>query len=326
MKKIALFLFLIQSYTIQAEELPWFQLNCNLRNADYILKGKVLDQNGRILILKDYSREKIQKEEIVIEKFGKVKSFNIRPIYDSLIGRSVVLFLKLDSSEQKLNPAWWGWELSTLWIDNDTLHGVIQPENPGGWQLVPFYEDETTFKIQLDNWNILNETFWRFKKYDTKKRKLDYLYTIFKWHPFKVEIIREIKKEKELGFKYLKRFIWQLSRQDLPTKAIACECGWIDWQENIYLELFSAFKEVVEKNYQREVSDFIKSLKNNINYMEHKQSKDINEKYILEFISFLNSNPTDNWEEEKEILRGIVDENYEYYNGFFANQLSFILK
>lgn len=321
MKKLICLLFIVQSFTLQAEELPWFEINCNLRNADYILKGKIFDEQGSIAILHDYSQEKIQEKEIIIEAFGSPKNFAIDKFYSSLIGHTIIMFLKFDSVEQKLKPAWWGWELSTLWMEGELLKSVIQPENPGGWELMAFYEDLTELEIQISNWDVFNKTFCSFKNYDNNKSRVYYLYTIFKWHPFKVEIIREIKKEKAIAAKYLKNLVWELFRQRLPSKAEICECGWIDWEENMYLELFTAFKETVGINYQKEFSDFISALKNTIDYMEYKRSEEINERFIIEFLNFMNSNPVKNWEEEKEMLRGIIAKNSVYYNDMFEYEL-----
>ncbi|MEZ4957821.1 MAG: hypothetical protein R2825_29960 [Saprospiraceae bacterium] len=326
MKKLISLLFIALSFILHAEELPFFEINCNLRNADYILKGKILDEQGKIAILYDYSQEKIQEKEIIIEEFGSPKNFAIDKFYNSLIGHTIIIFVKFDSVEQKLKPAWWGWELSTLWKEGESLKSVIQPENPGGWELMAFYNDLTELEIQISNWDIFNKTFWSFKNYDDNKSRVDYLYTIFKWHPFKAEIIREINKEKEIAAKYLKNLIWDLSRQRLPTKAEICECGWIDWEENVYLELFSAFKETVGINYQKEFSDFISSLKNMLDHMKYKRSEDINERFIIEFLNFMNINPVKNWEEEKEILREIAANNSDYYNDMFAYELMEKLK
>lgn len=321
MKKLITLFFIILSFTLQAEELPWFEINCNLRKADYILKGKIINEQGKIEILYDYSHEKIQEKEILFEEFGSPKNFAIDKFYNSLIGDTIIIFVKFDSIEQKLKPAWWGWELSTLWMEGGFLKSVIQRENPGGWELATFYKDITELEIQINNWDTLNKTFWNFKNYDNNESRVNYLFTIFKWHPFKVEIIKEIKKEKGIAANYLKNLIWELSRQRLPTKAEICECDWLDWEENVYLELFTAFKETVGIYYQEEFSEFINSLKNSIDYMEYKKSEDINELFIIEFLNFINLNPVKNWENEKEILRGIVAKNSDYYNDMFAYEL-----
>ena len=64
MKQLLILFFLIQIFRLQADELPFFEINCNLRNADFILQGIILDKQGNILVTHDYSQKKIAEKNI----------------------------------------------------------------------------------------------------------------------------------------------------------------------------------------------------------------------------------------------------------------------
>lgn len=75
MKKLLLSLLFMQALIAHAEELPWFNINCNLRTADYILEGKILDRRGKIEIIHDYSQVKFKDKVIQIDQFRSPKNF-----------------------------------------------------------------------------------------------------------------------------------------------------------------------------------------------------------------------------------------------------------
>lgn len=175
MNKLLLLFLLIPAVSAQADELPWFEINCNLRSADYIVKGEILDSLGTIKVTRDYSLNKLGKQEIRIRAFGSPRNWEIEGFYRSLIGRSVVVFLKRDSSGQVFSPAWLTWELSTLWTDGETLKSVLQLVNPGGWALVPFYPHLSALEIEIRNWHTFQETFLRFRDYENAEDRVYYL-------------------------------------------------------------------------------------------------------------------------------------------------------
>lgn len=305
MKKLFSLLLLLQALTVYAEDLPWFNIHCNLRNADYILEGKIVDTLGNIEITRDYSQVKFKEKKIQIAQFASPDNFRIIDFYEykSLIGRFVVLFIKIDPKTQKIIPAWYyRWEVSTLWIEGESLNSVYQQSNPGDWNLELAYKDRSQLEIALKNWDILNQTFMHFKSYPKPEEKVYYLATIFRWHPFKIEIIREMKKEKAIALKYFKGMAWHLFNPRLPTKEEICPCNEMDWVENIYLEFFSTYKELSGDNFQEEFREITEGVKSQLTY----RILEANKEFTIEFLKFMNLNPTDTWSNEKTALREIV--------------------
>lgn len=316
----------MQALTVHAHELqllPWFDINCTLRTADYVVEGKILDSLGNIEIVRDYSQIKFKKKELQIEQFKSAENFDINYFYSSLIGRSVVLFIKIDSSTQKIIPSWYqSWEASMLWIEKESFKGVYQPSSPGKYHLMTFFKDRSELEIILKNWDILSQTFMHFKSYQNPEEGINYLSTIFNWHPFKTAIIREIKKEKEIAPKYLKDMIWQVYIRSLPTENEICECAQVYFGENIYVKIFSAFKEVRGEGFQKDFSDLVESLKTKITY----RFSESNKEFVIEFIKFMNLNPTDDWNNEKTALREIVKTKIGSCDDDFAKTVMWHLK
>lgn len=327
MKKLFSLLLFLQALAVHAEMLPQFEIYCNLRTADYILEGKILDTLGNIEIIHDYSQVKFERKEIQIDQFASPKNFRIISFYDdsTLIGRSVILFIKIDPVTKKIIPPWYyRWEASTLWVgvDGASLLGVVQPSNPGDWALWTWYQSRSHLEVILKNWEILSQAFTHFKSYQTPEDKTHYLSTIFNWHPFKGEIIQEMKKEREVALKHFKDMTWQLSRYPLPTEEEICTCFEIYWGENIYVQLFSAYKEVSGDNFQAEFLPFIEGTKSLLTY----RLSEANKKFTIEFIKFMNLNPTDAWNNEKTALREIVKTKTAFCYDDFAKTLMWHLK
>ncbi|NUN99288.1 MAG: hypothetical protein HUU01_01595 [Saprospiraceae bacterium] len=345
MKPLLSLVFLLTVLMAHAAELPWFDINCNLRKADYVLEGKIIDDKGKIEITHDYSQVKLKETVIQIDQFASAENFKISGIDSSLVGHSIVIFVKKDTLQGKFFPVGGYWELSTLWIDEEAYNGAIQNSTISDWELATYYKSRIEFEIVLKNWEIFNQAFIHFKNYESPENRVYYLYTIFNWHPFKTEIIEEIKKEKEIAPQFLENMAWNLLHQRLPAKQEICPCNW--WRkiwfkniyeykeyesrgyvlENIYLDLFSAYKEVASNDKEDGLAIFLDAVKYGMSTMMKSQwSSEYNEEFILEFIKFMNANPTDGWEGQKVILREIVTTNASHYSEAFTKKLTEILK
>ena len=81
-------------------------------------------------------------------------------------------------------------------------------------------------------------------------------------------------------------------------------------------------KKHAKYEYKDAVLKIINYCKSRIDNMEWRESTAINERFILEFCKYINENPIDQWDAEKEEINIVVNRNKQFYNKQFLNSLS----
>lgn len=306
---------------INAEELIWFSLECNLRNADVIVEAEILDRQGTLRLDKYYKGDFDSGGSIQLSNFAIDSTKTIRSGFPIAVGRKVILFIDLDENLE-LQPAFLHWTISTLWLEDEKLLGAFQWSNPGDYSLYPFFETEQEFKLKVDNWIFLKNLIFDAQKIETAHDRILYLLELFNWHPFKEDVLIQLSKEESLGMETALEIIWKIFGHKSPSKSDIYPCMLYDIDEDNYFQIaFTLFKKSAGKRYDRSMNKVLTSYMNHITYLDWKVSSLIHEDFILEMTKFLNNNPTENWEDKKTEIHKILHQNKQYLNHLFFKSL-----
>lgn len=312
---------LLLTFEARAEELIWFSMDCNLRNADVIIQAEILDEAGNLKIEKYYKGQLANKETLQIGEFSFEDGERATPGFPKAIGKEVILFISL-GIDMEIEPAFLGWTLSVLWLAENQYWGVIQRENPGDYELYPYIKHETELKLKIDNWVLFEGLIERARKIESLGDRVDYLIDLFHWHPFKEDILLRLIQEESVSPKKAKNLVWKIFSHPYLSKSHLFPCGLVDYEMDNYYQLaFQFHKKNAGKQFENDLKDFIGSYKNHINYMDWKPPSEIHEEFILELTKFLNENSTKHWEQEKVEILKIISKNERYYNQQFLVSL-----
>lgn len=321
MRNSIIFIFFLFIFTPQsiAEELPWFSLECNLRKSDLIVQATIIDDKGHLKIEKYY---KGQSQEIIqIDKFAIQKDERFDSGFPKQQGKTLVLFINLET-DATLLPAFWSWSNSVLWLEKGKYLGVIQLTNPGGYELVPFFLSEKALKKDIDNWLFFERVIAEADTIQDATERIDYLFDLFQWHPFKEDVLKRLAQEEPLPFKKVEHLLWQLHQHHYLSQSDLYPCGWLDYDlVNYYQLAFQILKNADTKHYTKYVQRFINALKRQISDLEKDNPMTINEHFLLELIKFFNDNPNDIWTKEKQDIYATLQAKESFCNPYLLKLL-----